>query len=323
LRPLLSLSFCCVVFDLVPITSAAADSRVIFETGFEAFEGYLADHDLVGQRDWVQDGTGGNGVLAGPIAGFVGQAAYIGFAPPSDDGDAFNVWRPINLVPAGNDQPVFRFTVTFQVEVPDEAKNPPRDDFRWSVYNTVGDRLFSLDLDNVDHSINYVLDDDQGFVPTGYVFDNGRPYDLAITMNLARNLWTAEINTVVVVNAAPITTLHNRLDLGDIDAVWAIRTAGKPGQNFMLFDDYRITGEPVSSIPSHVVPLGVLNGTQFLVRVLGEPGVTYVLEAAGDLEHWTEVGRQTAQFPGGTADFQDAFAQTTPTRFYRAYSVVP
>lgn len=297
------------------------DPRVLYETGFEAFEGYSTEKDLVGQNGWTSFGTAGNGVLTAGTPGFSGQAAYIGFMASASN-DFFNIFRPVNLTPAGGDFPVVQFTVSFQIE--DSTTNSPYfDDFRWSVYNTNDDRLFTLDFANEERLISYLLDDDKGFRATGFSFLNGEAYDLAVTLNYSRNLWSATINGAVLVNAAPITTRNAKLDLADIDAVWAIRTPGKPGDNFMIFDDYKITAQAVWTIPPVVEARGLLNGTQFLLRVLGEPGVIYALDATTDFVQWDEISRKVAQSPGGFAEFADPLVPGRAVRSYRARAIPP
>lgn len=296
--------------------------RILFETGFEPWEGYDIDSDLAGQNGWISEGSGGNGMLAGPLAGFDGNVAYVGFSPPAKTNDFLNVWRPIGLKPLGNDQPVVQFTVSMQIF--DSSTNAPYfDDFRWSVYNTRGDRLFTLDFANSDRTINYLLDDGKGFQPTGFSFRNDEIYDLVVLMNFHRNVWSARVNDVLVVNGAPMTTKSRPLELGDIDAVWAINGGGKPGDNFMVFDDYQITAQPVSSIPAMLTPLGLLTNSRFLVRVYGEPGLTYVLESSTDMQNWLPAGNGIAQSPGGYADFQDLPDVRGRQKFYRAYAVAP
>lgn len=303
-----------------------AETRVIFETGFEKFEGYQSDADLAGQNGWISFGQGGNGIFAAGLPGFKGQSAYIGFgAPPPAQADPFNLWRPVNLRPIGNALPVVQFTVSLQIE-DSTAGRPYFDDFRWSVYNTEDHRFFTLDFDNDSQTINFILDDASGPVappirPTGFAFRHGEPYDLVLTLDFARNLWSAKINDVVVVNARPITTRAARLTLGDIDAVWAIRTPAQPGDNYMIFDDYRIVATDLVDIAPELVPLGHLAATgAFVVRVLGEPGVTYALEATGDFTRWDPVATGTAEGPDGYVDLQDPAAQPNQARFYRAKS---
>lgn len=306
-----------------PLTGAPfPGTRVLFETGFEAFEGYDNRFDLAGQNSWVAFGSGGNGLLAGPNEGFAGQAAYVGFGAPTNSEEFLSILRPVNFAPATQPLPVIQFTVTLAIL--DSSTNAPYyDDFRWSVYNTDSKRLFSLEFANQERHINYVLDEtNAAFVDTGFAFHNGEAYDLRLTLNFARNVWTAEINQTVIVPAAPITTVGSRLSLGDVDAVWAIRDPQKPGDNFMLFDDYRITAIPLTSIPPALELTGVLSPSgRAQLRLTGEPAVTYAVDATQDFVTWVEVHRATAPGPDGIYLLEDAQAPGQRTRFYRARSV--
>lgn len=300
--------------------AATAEERIRFETGFEKVEGYDPDLDLAGQNGWIGLGSGGNGVLAGPIDGFRGQVAYIGFVPPSGTNDLLNLFQPVALKPVGTSLPLITFKVSFQVF--DSTTNAPYfDDFRWSAYNTREERLFTLDFDNEAQQINYVLDDGKGFFATGWSFAAGEAYDLTISLNFARNLWTADINGAVIVNALPISTRGSRLDLNEIDAVWAIRTPGKAGDNFMIFDDYRLSTLPVDEIPPTLEYVGQLTSGPTLIRILGEPGVLYVLEYTTDFLHWIEAANGRATSPGGLLELQDTTAPRSDHRFYRARSI--
>ena len=311
---------------LSPSAAPAPAGRVLFETGFEKSEGYEVGLDLVGQNGWTAFGTGGNGILGEPLAGFQGQYAYIGFsAPPTNQLDPFNIWRPVDLKPTGGGLPVVQFTVTLQIE--DSTTAAPRfDDFRWSAYSVAEHRFFTIDFDNDLREINYILDDGIGgkapiVRPTGFAFRNGEPYDLVVTMDFARNLWSAKLNDVVVVHAKPITTSGAKLDLGDIDAVWAVRDPARPGDNYMVFDDYQIVATPLDDIPPELEVVGSLATTgAFIVRVLGEPGVTYTLEATSDFVEWIPVATAKAPSPDGYVDLQDIAAPANGARFYRAVS---
>jgi len=294
-----------------------AASRVLFETGFEQFEGYRVDRDLAGQNLWVAIGDGGNGLLAS-ADGFSGQVAYVGFAGGTND--LLNLFRPVSLTPAGNSLPLVRFTVSFQIF--DSTTNAPFfDDFRWSAYNTLEQRLFTLEFDNERLEINFALDDGAGFKFTGVSFRSGDIYDLTIDMNFARNRWTASIGNLVVVNSLPITTKGSLLDLNEIDAVWSLRQPRAPGDNFMVFDDYRIVATPLEEIPPTVEPVGQLQNGAFIVRVLGEPGVTYSVEATTNFKTWDLVGTGLAQSPSGIMELQDFATQGLRAKFYRAHSV--
>jgi hypothetical protein len=300
---------------LVLVTlQARAAQTVVYSTGFEVTEGYDPDYDLVGQNGWV--GSGASGLVTNFFAG-MGQQAYIGFLPPEGNTNEFlSVYRPINLASVPASQPLVKFSVLMQV-VDSTSTNGPWDDFRWSVYTTNGVRLFSLDFDNASFNISYVLDDGAGFIPTGAKFDTKGFYELVIAMNFARNIWTATLNDEVVVNALPITTVGTPLSLGDIDAVWALRNPSAPGDNYMLFDDYTITLESVDSIPPRLEVLGMRPGGAYQVRLYGEPGLIYRVEASTDLVQWQTLMTFTAP-QGGILDFQDSAAPSFARRFYRA-----
>jgi hypothetical protein len=305
---------------LAAVARLAAGERVLFETGFERFEGYDVNKDLAGQNGWIAIGSGGNGVLPGPIDGFNGQVAYVGFGAPTQPDDLLNLFRPVEFSPAGGPLPLVTFRVSMMVF--DSTTNAPYfDDFRWSAYNTQEERLFSIDFDNDAQAIQYVLDDSAGFRPTGWSFAPGEPYDLVVTMNLARNRWWADVNGTRIIDGQPITTRGSKLDLNEMDAVWVVRRPGSPGDNFMVFDDYKLTALPLQEVPPRVRYVGQLTTGPALLRVLGEPGVTYAVEQSADLRLWSEVGRGAATSPDGYLDVQDATAPRAARRFYRARSL--
>lgn len=307
-----------VSFALACRTVAASEPTVIFSTGFEPSEGYDAGFTLAGQNGWTSFGSGGNGMVSNYFQGF-GQQAFIGYFPPAQKDDTLNVWKPINFSPASPAQPLVKFSVVMEIA---DSTNGQYDDFRWSVYNTNAMRLFTLDFDNASLRISYALDDNAGYVPTNLAFTNNGAYDLVITMNFARNLWSASLNDVLVINSKPITTIGSALNLGDVDAVWAIRRVGFPGDNYMFFDNYKITAEPAPSIPPTLQPLARLPDGQFQMRLFGEPGLRYAIDASTNLISW--VGITTNAMPSnGVIDLFDLDARNLSNRFYRARQVSP
>lgn len=293
--------------------AASPDASVLYSTGFEASEGYNAQFELIGQNGWVGEGTGGNGLTESfPDHG---QQAFIGLFPPTDTNDFTNVWRPINAAPVQAGISVVKFSVLMQIVA---STNASRDDFRWSVYNTNGHRLFTVDFANSSQDISYLLDDGEGFVTTNFKFDHAGVYDLVIWMNLARNHWTASLNDVIFAHSKPITTIGASLNLGDVDAVWAIRDPKSPGNNYLLFDDYQITAEPFRSIPPVLEALPYPPSGRFLFRIYGEEGFNYVVEVSDDLKDWSSLGTFGAP-AGGSFDFEDTTAPGFSRSFYRVF----
>ena len=228
-----------------------------------------------------------------------------------------NAWRPLNFDPLEAGLPIVTFSVTMAVY--DSVTTTNRDCFRWSVYNTAhgGERLFTLDFDNATTEINYELNDDL-FVPTGFLFERNGEYDLVVTMNYADNLWSAVLNDFTIVDSQPMTTTHSALDLGDIEAVWVNRQVGIYGDNYMVFDNYSVTAEPY---PFWLDAVERLKNGAFLLRLSGEPGRQYAIDATTDFVDWFALKTNSAG-RDGTFDFLDTTATNDTRSFYRARLVL-
>jgi hypothetical protein len=287
-----------------------AQTTVLYETQFEPAEGYNANLDLAGQRGWFMEGTGGNGLIDGLFTA-LGQQAYIGFTPPTDTNRFTSVWRPVDFDPAPANNPMVRFTVKFKINSSTEGS---QDDFRWSVYNSSGTRLLSLDFESSTGLVSYVLQDEQ-FVSTGSSISFDGLYDLDLWMDFQRNLWTAYLNDYLLVNSLPLTQNNSLLNFGDADAVWFIRAANvaDAGNNFMAFDNYRVTAEAISSIPGFVETPGVSTNGFFTFRALGEKGLRYSVDVTQDFVEWFSLGEYVNA--EGAFDFED----TTSTGFSRGF----
>jgi len=299
------------------LVAATAAPQVLFYTGFEAAEGYDASKNLRGQRGWLGEGSGGNGLVRDFFEG-LGQQAFVGYAPPAPKDEVLSVWRPFNVPAPTPDRPVWKFSVWMQIV---DSTNGEYDDFRWSAYNTEGHRLFSLDFDNAALEINYLLDDGQGFRSTGFTFSTEVIYRLEIWLNFARNNWQAVMNGQVVVDAQPITTTGARLDLSDIGAVWALRTKGRPGDNYLLFDEYQLTIEPTDHIPATLELVGLNTRGEFELYLHAERNRTFALDVSTDLKDWTPLA--TNRLAEGYWFFTDTTAPGYPVSFYRAREVLP
>jgi hypothetical protein len=300
---------------LAALHLARADSEpaIVFSTGFEP-PAYQIEFTLADQDGWLSDATGGNQIFAGYFPD-MGQHALVGFSEPEEAVTSVSVWRPIHFDPIAAGRPVVTFRVTMAIV--DSTVPELRDGFRWSVYNTnaAPTRLFSLDFDNADRTIAYLLDDDLGFVVTPFLFENDGLYDLVVTMYFDLNRWSATLNEEVVVTDLPITTQNAGLHLGDISAVWVMGAGNQQfGDNYMVFDDYIIEATAIAQ-PRFEVFEPQPDGGVFL-RLASQPGLTYTIDASSDLSLWIPIHTQEAA--GSTIEHTDTNAATHLHRFYRA-----
>jgi hypothetical protein len=216
----------------------------LLNTHFEMIEGFAPSLDLSGQSGWTSVGSGGNGLVTN-FFDRMGQSAYLGFDPPATGDSALWIWRPL-VVPAIPTNHVIKFSVMMGVW---DSDNGRYDDFQWEVYNTLGDNLFTLDFDNNNLHIYYLLDGSSTYQDTGVTFSNEVVYPLEITMDVEANQWSARLGGVTLAANQPITTTGKSLNLADIDAAWRIYNPGSAGNNFMVFDQYRVDLEARSVGP--------------------------------------------------------------------------
>ena len=316
------LNLCCGAFFLLPFASVAQVLN-IYSTGFELSEDFDIRYTLVGQgctpaglQCWTGTDSHANVIKTNyffPKQQFGEQQAFIGSFVLTNETGTLNVWRPLDFDPVASALPIVSFYVTLAIY--DSLAVTNRDSFRWSIYNgnNGGERLFSIDFDNRVKDVNYQLDDDQ-FIWTGFTFANEGQYDLVVIMNFADNLWSAWLNDVPIAESLEMTTRGSALNLGDIDAVWVNNTLGKPGDNFMVFDNYAVTAEPY---PFSLESLERRRDGTFLFRLTGEPGRPYAIEVSEDLNDWSVLKTNTVS-SDGTVIVDDPTASGYNRSFYRA-----
>ena len=208
----------------------------VFNANFETGQGYSTSFSLAGQQGWVQTGTGGNGILTSFFPGSL-QQAFIGFS----SGNNLQFERPFNYTPDLSTRPIVRFSVKLKIY---DSTNFRYDHFRWRFYNQSSQRLFTIDFNNADFSIAYVLDGAAATNSFSSVrFDNNTIYTLSVTMDFANNRWTAFLDDKAIAIDQPITTAGAALNLRSIAPAWVQADTANPGDNYMVFDDYIVTAE--------------------------------------------------------------------------------
>jgi hypothetical protein len=290
--------------------AATAATATLYATRFEHSEGFRTNAFLAGQNGWTNAGSGGNGIVTNYILG-LGQQAYVGYFPPNGSDRLLSVWKPVNFAPSN--AALVHFSVEMSVI---DSSTTNRDEFYWTVYNTAGERLFAVLFNNRDLSIKHELDD--GYLyDNGWGFENGVSYTLDVAMSFSSNLWNAFLNGTQIVTNEPITTTGAARTFGDVDAEWYLPTPAKPGNNYLLFDNYTITADPLPSVIPSLQPPIVAGGGQRNVRVNGKSNARYAIEASTNLVSWGALSTNTAG-GAGYFDYLDTGAAGLRQRFYRA-----
>jgi len=308
IKPLLACLICWCLLSLASYVGAVQTE--VFSTRFEASEGYSTNAPLIRQNGWVGDGSGGNGIVSEFFDG-QGQQAYVGFFPPETNDDQLIVWRPVNYSPTNAS--LVQFSVLMAVV---DSYNTNYDNFRWSMYNSRGDRLFSLDFDNYDLSVNYLLDGTNELVATDQYFSTDERHTLVVSMNFASNKWSATLDDLPVVTNKAITTTNALRDLGDVDAVWLVYDPAAPGDNYLLFDNYSITAELRPPAAPQLKLVERTPSGNVSLRLFGTSGLSFAVDASTNLASWTAL--KTNVLSGGYFDYLDTSATALNRRFYRA-----
>lgn len=309
-----ALSIACLLSTL--LSHPTSGSTNLYWTRFEAAEGYDTRYTLIGQKGWLGEGTGGNGLVVEFFRG-EGQQAYLGFWPPLRSNETQTiVWRPLRFDPRAAGLPRVEFSVLMSIE-DSSATNQQYDNFQWQFYNLHTNRLFSLDFDNYHQDISYRLDGTNNWKITNVRFTNGVPEPLVVNLDFAASRWSATFGGRLIATNQPITTTNAHLSLGEIAAAWIYYTPHRPGDNYLLFDNFRITASSASQRPRLLI-LERSNRGHVWLRLSGAPSVSYVLEAAASpvFGPWTAL--RTNASSDGVIDFIDTTASNQPARFYRA-----
>ncbi len=227
---------------LVNLNLTLTQSNDLYATDFEAFT--LGANQLGGSRGWLTSNNS-SGVTGIVTYNPTGQAGYIGFNPPPAGTDSALAWRPLGYNPVAAGTPVLQFSVEMAIL---DSTTGPRDSFSFMVYNTEGEVLGGVVFNNTNQR---VLRYDTATSHDVGAFARNTRYTLLATIDFATNRWSATLGGATLFTNQPLnaTTPGPALTLGDIDAFWAITVGGSPGNNYLLFDNYRISLLPPGNTP--------------------------------------------------------------------------
>lgn len=318
-----------------PTAHAAPPIRTnLFFTGFEFVEGFDPLYLLDEQNGWyhlpVYNGEinidlPADGILVNAFPG-LGQQAWVGGEFVEDNPiDQVQVWHPTVLDPIPTETPIIKFSVLMAIE--DLEPTDKGDFFRWSIYNSDDVRLFSLDFDNLDRSIAYLLENSnpqpEDFIPITTPFVRNVPQLLEISIHFANNTWSAWLDSTQLVANAPVTTESaTKKSLGQIRALWIPTTAAPSPAHHeksrLVFDNFSLSAESEPTIPIEptLLTLGRTTNGFYALRLIGEPNCRYVLDYSTDSSTWFPFRTNIAV--DGSFDHIDTNAPVLPQRFFRA-----
>lgn len=244
---------------------------VLYETDFETFSSSPTTISSVDGWVGLNAGAGAHGILTA----LDGRAGYLGFNPPA--GASVRLYRPVNFQPVAQGRPIVNFSVDFSITDSTFA-NGQYDDFGFSIYNRSGLLLATIRLDNSNLRIYY--NNGAADVDTGRQFVNATRHRLVFSANFAANVWSATLNGTALFTAIPLNTIGRTLDLGDVDVLWRLKSAGTPGDNYIIFDNYSLSASAVPVAPEiSSQPLAVTNSVggvaTFAVTATGTAPLRY------------------------------------------------
>ncbi len=235
----------------------------------------LAPADLVFPHAWVTTDQYQDDGLTGAWGYYTGDkwAAIGGFGVPS--AISTELWSPVN---ASN----VKFNVDFGITASSPSA-PTQDNFKWTVRDTAGNKLFAIAFKPVDSTTYGLYTENAAGVDAPVALDLthnaginiGSIYGLTFTTDLANHTYSAAL-TPLNANLTPADvaltfggiSLPSATGIGAVAATYELSdpqvTAGAPtnsGDNLMLFDNYQVIPEP-STVALCLGGLGLLAAIQ-------------------------------------------------------------
>ena len=304
---------------------AQPGGNVIYETDFSDFPAGV--DTIAGTNGWsaTPSGDGSSGTLSPAAHPQLGQSAYVGFNPPTDD--FVGIWRPLNRDPVAEGNPVVEFSADLIII---DSTNGIYDIFSLRFYNSSIDLLATITFDN--RNLNIHTWDGNGFRDTGRNFENGPLFTLSGTINFATNTWSAKMvssspgsDHVPLFTDLPFHSGGHPVDLGLLLFAWQLddQTGASAGNNFMLIDNYSVSFAAQGAAP-RVTRTWTSAGGVFNMTWDAIEGYSYQVRHSPDLKTWSG-GLPNSTFTTGVGQTQHTFTDRSAgaRRYYRVTATPP
>jgi hypothetical protein len=326
----------CAVFSALMAVQVPALAGEAYATGFDSPPFSVGADTIRGTDGWVGQSSLIGKALSGTMSEAqhgvvgIGNAAYLGGNSARVSGVSYN-WvqlrRPVNIDPVALDQEIATFSVVFGIKDSSAASSYRRDNFEFQIWNNSGQLLAGIQFDN--STIDSLTGLPQrsiylsywtgrgstGFenTNTGYTFLPETLELLDFRINFRTNRWTVLLGDTPLFKDLAFYNGPNTRTLGFVMAQMEVRNTYPsssdiyPGDNYMLFDDYKVRTDPVTvSLASSWTDTGA-----FKLVWNEEYGHQYRLQYSSDCANWLDF---TPTIHTATATSDYSYTDTTTPR---------
>lgn len=325
------------------VLAATAFGGEAYYTGFAAFA--VGDDKIIGTDGWQGShaGLGLHGILSEDLhqVAEIGNAAYLGGKSeriPSTNKFVY-LRRSVSLDPVALGQEVATFSVMFGIRDSTSTSLYRRDNFEFLVYNKSSQLLGGLQFDNTTldgktgtpQRLIYRLawnGTDFQYYNTGYSYLPQTLEALEYRINFRTNRWTATLGGVPIVQdlefysgGTNAKNFGSALVQMKVTNTYPFTSDIHPGDNYMLFDNYAVRTDPVTTTLS----ISKTNSGAAVLTWNEEAGYSYQVQYSADCLTWKTdlAGSSHAASVTGNATFTDPTQAPPNRRFYRVRRSYP
>jgi hypothetical protein len=295
------------------ISTMTVSAATLFSTDFETYR--VGDDLLVGQDGWTATGTGTgiSGVLADAVTG-LGRSAFIGYGFPSSS--PIRLFHGLGL-PASDPLPT---RISLQGLAGVAASGAGDDDlFRIAIRLRDGSMVASVvfNLRTASYGIWSATSVSQSL--SSVTLSPEHLYGFVIELDLERQVWSAHLDGFPVVTQGTLPSFDaEQIRSATMSFEWEITTLSNPGDNWMIFDELKVTSEDPLAVSLHPRSGGGID-ISWNAPVAG----TYQAQWSQDLSLWQSLGSPAKATTPGEALSVVGPASTAVARFYRITHQTP
>ena len=296
--------------------NATAATTEIYTTDFNSFP--LGDDTVVDTDGWNGNNTGGGVHGIGEFVQGLGRSMFLGGVRP---GSTFTtVFKTINYDAVAEGTPVVNVEMIIGVQ---DLDTNPRDSFFITLYNSTGNFLAALKLDNTENTFGLWRSNGSSSSYTGDTFLRNEIMILELAIDFENNTWTATLDDLPIFEDATFNATGRPLNFGSIAFEWDLTSnfTSQFGSNWFLLDEleiFTVTEDPVVGIEPFVVSSLERLGNDTTLTWEGQAGFSYQVEHSDDLVTWSTSLPDSSRAPAsdGPLTFTDSTSALS-TRYYR------